>query len=52
MLDGGVQRKLWRKNYQEAKSRLKITKGREQSLCEPALRKSFMSSELVRAEGQ
>lgn len=34
MLDGGVQRKLWRKNYQEAKSRLKITRGLEQSPCE------------------
>lgn len=40
------------KNYQEAKSRLKITKGREQSLCKPALRKSFMSPELLTAEGQ
>lgn len=52
MLDGGVERKLWRKNYQEAKSGLKITEGLEQSLCKPALRKSFMSSEPFRAEGQ
>lgn len=27
MFDGGVERKLWRKNYQEANSGLKITEG-------------------------
>lgn len=32
LLDGHVKRKLWRKNYQEANSKLKITEGLEHSL--------------------